>query len=463
VPADVAAATDLARHGVAAPRGQVERPASRRARFGRMFPHLPHADPGDDAIEQLAEAMLAIAGTSGDNRRIPAGYTYLGQFIDHDITFDPTSILQRDNDPQALVNFRSPRFDLDSLYGSGPRDQPFLYQWEQTTHPGARLLAGDDLPRNDEGRALIGDARNDENLIVSQLHLLFAHFHNEVVDWLLEGEPALGGVAVFEEAQQLVRWHYQWVVVHDFLHRVAGDQMAGAVRPTTMRQWRGGPSMPVEFSGAAFRFGHSMVRTDYVLNGHSPAIPIRQPEGEPGEDLAGFRPLPPGLAIEWERFFELEDAPPPAMNSRLIDTSLSPGMSKLPPDDAALAQLNLRRGVALGLPSGRDVALKLGEQPLADADLLLDGIDDDAAAKLVEAPPLWYYVLREAERDEVRGRHLGPVGGRIVAEVLIGLLEGDPSSYLGQWPTWTPQLPRARENTFTMSDLVRFAHGAWRD
>jgi Animal haem peroxidase len=415
-----------------------------------MFPHLPRPDPGNHAIEQLAQAMLAIAGQPGDIRRIPAGYTYLGQFIDHDITFDPTSKLQRDNDPHALVNFRSPRFDLDSLYGSGPRDQPFLYDWDDASHPGVKLLAGDDLPRNARGRALVGDARNDENIIVSQLHLLFANFHNAVVERLRHSDPSVGAVALFEDAQRLVRWHYQWIVVHDFLRRVAGDDVVEARGPSASRLWRGGPSIPVEFSAAAFRFGHSMVRDDYVLNAHSGAVSVLRPDG-------GFGPLPPELVVDWERFFEIEDAPFPSMLSMRINTSLAAALSHLPPDGAALARLNLERGRALGLPAGRDVAAALRVPPLADGELLLDGIDDRASEALLSATPLWYYVLREAEMTHFKGRRLGPVGGRIVAEVLVGLLEGDPHSYLRHWPAWSPELPRARDDTFTMGDLVSFA------
>ena len=109
------------------PRG-LDGAAPSRGRFGRMFPSLPAATLGVRAIDDLVDAMV-VAPDIGDNPRIPAGFTYLGQFIDHDITFDPTSQLQKVNDPDALVNFRTPRLDLDSLYGAGPADQPYLYEW----------------------------------------------------------------------------------------------------------------------------------------------------------------------------------------------------------------------------------------------------------------------------------------------------------------------------------------------
>ncbi len=279
-----------ARHGVAAPRGLGTAAASSRGgRFGRLFEDLARRDPGAEAVEVLADRMHVARGTDEANTRIGAGYTYLGQFVDHDITFDPTSRLERDNDPDALVNFRTPRFDLDSLYGSGPADQPFLYDWTRGPYPGVKLLAGrnppggelaeHDLPRNAQGRATIGDARNDENLIVAQLHLLFLRFHNKVVERTHESQPWLTRNDLFDEAQRIVRWHYQWIVVHEFLERIVGKPMAqavrpnlvidhGVVRPTTERKlfaWSGEPAIPVEFSAAAYRFGHSMVRSGYPV------------------------------------------------------------------------------------------------------------------------------------------------------------------------------------------------------
>ena len=199
----------------------------RDQRFGRMFRYLPAADFPEAALVALADTIsqgefderigdgvevdtpLDQAEPEDENPAIPAGYTYLGQFIDHDITFDPMSSLDRFNDPDALQDFRTPRLDLDSVYGSGPDDQPFLYESD-----GKHLLVGDDkdfdpraarpdLPRNTANprRALIGDKRNDENLIVSQLHATMLRFHNRVLDTEADGDFAL--------AQQIVRWHYQ--------------------------------------------------------------------------------------------------------------------------------------------------------------------------------------------------------------------------------------------------------------
>ena len=459
---------DVHRHGFAEPRGQelANLPRSRGGRFGRMFPLLPSCDLSEEATERLADAMIQIAGTSNDNTSVVAGYTYLGQFIDHDITFDATSTLERENDPFALVDFRTPRFDLDSLYGSGPEDQPFLYDWPSSgsaratagvkllvgTHPSGGRLASADLPRNRQGRALIGDPRNDENLIVAQLHLLFIRFHNKVVDRLVDG-GRLRRQELFNDARRIVRWHYQWIVVRDFLPRILGADVGPLVRRPFV--WCDEPFMPVEFSAAAFRFGHSMVREDYRING-GPNVPLFRRAGARA-NLGGSRPLPAALQIEWDHFFKTTRTF--AQRSKRVDPSLADALTHVPPTGAALARLNLRRGRRLGLPAGTDVAAALGEAPLGDDELLepLDGnIDDAERAALRHATPLWYYVLREAELRGDGGLHLGPVGGRIVAEVLLGLLEADPSSYLRQRPDWTPELPRKDARTFSMADLVEF-------
>jgi hypothetical protein len=444
-----------------------------------MFPRLRPAKLSNAAIDALVTSMEDRRGP--DNPSIPAGYTYLAQFVDHDITFDPLSKLRGRSLLRELANFRTPRFDLDSVYGSGPKDQPFLYDWSSERDPGVKLLVGAssgegsitaDLPRNQQGRALIGDARNDENLIVAQLHLLFIRFHNKVVDHARAAERALGSDALFEKAQTLVRWHYQWIVVHDLLRKVVGGQMAAAAHARRdFYKPRGGPFIPIEFSAAAYRFGHSMVRNDYAPNGRlGRPVPIFAVSDNPGEldHLGGFRRLPVRLAIDWAFFYELTDgdaaSPERPQHSRMIDTALATRLFKLPASVSgkreALARLNLLRGRALGLPSGAAVARAMHLDPLGEQQLLLDRLSPDVRKELLRAPPLWYYVLCEAQSElGQEGRHLGPVAGRIVAEVLVGLLEADPSSYLHAKAPWKPTLPGAACGDFTMPDLVRFALG----
>ncbi len=458
-------------------------PTKRRSlegRFGLMFKRLPAFEPPDDLLVELAAGMEEPrdAPTSAtDNPRVPSGFVLLGQFIDHDLTFDDTPIPEQREDPLARVNFRSARLDLDSLYGAGPGKSPELYDPSDPTK--LRIVglgdpdAPDDLPRRDDGKAMVGDPRNDENLIICQLHLAFMKFHNALVDHA-RAEGARGVDEVFAVARRLCRWHYQWVVVHDFLPRVVGQDLVdeileeradGSVRvnldfykPKNPEK----PMMPVEFAAAAYRFGHSMLRPGYVINeqGGGAALFGEQPTDS---NLNGSRPFPQRLVIAWRHFFDVPGVPgPPANGARRLDSDLSLPLfslpaSVVPPPDTrvSLAERNLLRGKRLGLPSGQQVARQMGAVPLSNQELGLG-----------EAPgwegqaPLWFYVLKEAELRH-DGERLGAVGGRIVAEVILGLLELDRSSYLRMAPNWRPETPIARTaGLFDVGDLLVFAGAA---
>lgn len=459
-------------HGTPAPRGLQPPPLSplNEGRFGRMFrklPPLPKLAP--DVLRALADSMrepdAAATGWGGpttppadvDNPAIPAGYTYFGQFLDHDITFDPASSLDQANDPNALHDFRTPRFDLDSVYGSGPADEPFQYD---KASPG-KLLVGDsqsqpDLPRNSQGIALIGDPRNDENIIVSGLQTAFLLLHNKLLDEVT-ADPNVPEANRFDEAQRRVRWHYQWIIVHDFLPRLVGTELL-----ERLMKFKNGkidfdlPNyrprinafMPVEFSVAAYRFGHSQVRPAYDLNSSVTNRPIFAPGDAVGEldDLRGRRALPAGWKIDWSLFFPINGSTP--QPSRRIDTHLAAGLFDLPdrPADSpqSLAELNLLRGQAFDLPSGQDVAKYLGQVPRTGADL----------GGAPEPTPLWFYILKEAELEG--GERLGPVGGQIVAEVLLGLLKLDPKAWVNVDPAWKPTIPASGES-LTLGDVVKFA------
>jgi hypothetical protein len=492
--------------GIDLPRG------SRRfeGRFGRMFRALPPADFSDAALAALAAAMTADPDPLTDQPDpeeggIPAAFTYLGQFIDHDLTFDPASSLQRRNDPDALVDFRTPRFDLDSMYGRGPDDQPYLYEHGNrfalgshltgsAANPGAR-----DLPRNRStpARAIIGDPRNDENVIVSQLHGLFLRFHNHVAG-------ALGGD--FESVQREVRFHYQWVVLNDFLKRVVHHDVLKEVLPHLFApdlnirkhkpnleffHWRNEPFMPLEFSVAAYRFGHSMVRPGYRLNEGVGPLPIFS--ANPSESLTGFRKFNPQWAIDWNLFLDLEPRPATGRGrtqlAYKIDPSLVNPLGALPSSVASnpsiLALRNLMRGRLMRLPSGQTIARAMGVAPLSDDQLVVGkftGEPGDPLVKLVDLKdasgislknefannaPLWFYILAESVATTVHvttsngdraiaTRQLGPVGGRIVAEVFAGLMLGDSSSFLAQEPLWRPTLASGSE-PFGLRELVRAA------
>lgn len=483
---------ELPYHGIREPRGQRRAPLSRQyeGRFGRLFRKLdPAPDWTEEQLTPLAEAMRepAAEGQAGgwgspgapppelDNPGIPSGYTYFGQFVDHDITFDPVSQLQAKNDPDALHDFRSPRFDLDSLYGSGPEDEPFQYDRDSGNLKfllGANGNGEPDLLRNTQGTAVIGDPRNDENIVVSQLQVAFLRLHNKLVDEV-SSDTSISEDGRFQAAQQRLRWHYQWVVVRDYLPRLVGDVLmsrlwAGwneappqAAEPVTEESEaspapeapefnleffhpKKNPFMPVEFSVAAFRFGHSQVRPAYHLNDVVRDIPIFVP-GDPGPlgDLRGFRPLPDQWGVKWPLFFAIDGSEP--QPSRRIDAKLSAGLFSLPGSERSLALRNLLRGDALSLPSGQDVARLLGETPLSGADLGTE----------LDPTPLWFYILKESEIGG--GTRLGPVGARIVAEVLLGLLVLDPRSWINQEPTWRPTIPAAVDGQLTLGDLLKFA------
>lgn len=468
--------------------------------FGRMFPTLAPLAVPDNALQELAAAMKESnpADQSGDNTNIPAGFTYLGQFVDHDITLDLTSIGEKERDPLGTENFRTPSLDLDSVYGLGPDGSPHLYARNPANgNPGAKLLIGttvqgfqnlgdvpaglpNDLPRSPEGFALIGDHRNDENLVVAQTHLAFLKFHNKVVDLLAAGSnpPA----DLFREARRIVTWHYQWMILHDFVERLTEEGIVSKILHDGRRFYRFKkfPYMPVEFSAAAYRLGHSMVRETYDYNRvfsptANPPVPatlalLFQFSGLSGGIQGNLAPDPPTAAtpirllpsnwiMDWRRFYDFKtSAAGVALNhSRTIDPFLVPQLHALPGGGDGLALRNLKRGVMLGLPSGQDVAKAMAIPNALAPDEIASGTDGQVAKQhgLHQTTPLWYYILKEAQ---VRGggKRLGPVGARIVAEVFVGLVHGDKESYLwrkGQ--DWKPELPSKVPGKFTMVDLLQ--------
>ena len=469
-----------------------------QGRFGRMFRALPPASFGktekdnEANLVALANAMKGDEensedGPDGEESGIPALYTYLGQFIDHDLTFDPSSSLQKQNDPNALTDFRSPAFDLDSVYGRGPDDQPYMYGPNKELLTGNRPLTGGhptvvDLPRASNGRAIIGDPRNDENTLVSQLQGLFLRFHNRALQ-------EVGGS--FEKAQQFVRFHYQYVVLNDFLPRIVQPAVLDALKDDgrydkdklEFYHFRNDPFMPVEFSAAAYRFGHSMVRPGYRLN-DSGAGPTSIFPG-----LTGFGPVADGNAMDWGRFIDVDkrnnDGTDADKKKRLqfayrMDTSIVEPLANLPPNTAgtgpiSLAERNLKRGWRLGLPNGQTVARAMGVDVLKK--IMIGKAEDggDPNAKLItdvnpifkDNCPLWTYILAEAAEYRVKVKipvkedvkittpKLGPVGGRIVAEVFLGLMFADHGSYLSQDRNWHP----ASGTNYTLKDFVNYALG----
>ena len=437
---------------------------------------LPGKTPGEIAADNNIVAQLEADFGS----KIPAGYTYFGQFIDHDITFDPTSSLMRRNDPNGLLNFRTPRLDLDNVYGQGPAEQPYLYDASEAHQ---KFLIGNidctalrDLPRNIQGRALIGDMRNDENAMVSQLQLAFLLAHNELVD----RARMHGDTDPFESARRTLRWLYQHIVWNDFIRRIAvdevykcalsleklcGGRMGWETGLDDIYQWKNTPFMPVEFSVAAYRFGHSMVRNSYQTNqlhrGFQDFAPIFDNSGTSTDpdDLRGFRPMKKENVIQWDWFLDMTSSQGPfPQRARKIDTKLSNALAALHEDAVGsplnvLAYRNLKRSYTFGLPSGTSVARKYC---LKEATLQADQPDS-----------LWYYILREAESlpGANSGEMLWRLGSTIVCAVFAGLLKGDPQSYFNIEPCWTPEqdslLTVGQDNvddaSWTLASIIRLS------
>jgi Animal haem peroxidase len=480
------------------------------ASFGRMFPNLPSASFAESDLRKLAEASIETshADQTGksklidDINHVPAGYTYTGQFIDHDIVLDPRpNDLTTPVDPSSLTNSRTPQLDLDSVYGAGPTGSPAMYESDgmhlllgehlngASSDPGAR-----DLVRDDAGQAIIGDPRNDENRIVGSLHSIFTRFHNVVVDQIRADSPNLSNSEVFAKAKQQVTWHYQWAVLTDFLPTIVGDKTAKDVATHAKSGWNTNlrfynpcsSSIPVEFAVAAYRFGHSMVRDSYDINDGVHSLPVFTSSFNPNESLVGFQPSPSDFAIDWNLFFPLtgKKAPkagPQVQNAYKIDNSLVPALRLIPGPAAGsgptiLSTRNLLRGQQLGLPTGEDVARAMGEKPL-DSDKILVGPaigknapDLGPVASVSPAfagkTPLWTYVLAEAvastfklsrgtRADDANPQmQLGPVGGRIVAETLVGLMAADPNSVLNN-PDFMPDARYgADKDKFLIQDIV---------
>lgn len=468
--------------------GDGVRPDTARAfRFTRMFPDLAPFRPDADALVQLGQAMDDTPNFT-DHLELPAGFTYFGQFLDHDITFDQTDGLPDSAlTPEEIEQGRSPSLDLDSVYGRGPgREAKRLYE-DDNVHLRIGMTSGlgapgiepesrplpNDLPRGDNPEnplaATIGDPRNDENLAVAQTHLAFLKFHNVVVKPL--ATSGLSGKELFEQARRIVTMHYQWIVLYDFLPRVVEPTILNAVissGPRFFPTGNGGePAMPIEFSVAAYRFGHSMIRDDYNWNRvfTNAGLDLLFLFSGVNGSMAGLPTLPSNWPIDWRRFFDFSHVhgleATPALNlTRSIDTGLALGLKDIPVlrnegQRAPLAVRNLLRGRVLGLPTGQAVAEAVGA-PLMTADQISNGSHSGILRRngFDQQTPLWYYILKEAEVFH-HGQRLGPVGSILLAETFVGLIRNSRNSILSDANRyWRPTLPSVRPGHFTMVDLL---------
>jgi hypothetical protein len=475
-------------------------------RFSRMGPRGAGKQLGDPERKKLGVAMVEGGGGTS---AIPAGYTYLGQFTDHDLTFDKTVVMLGDHkSPAQLVQGRSPSLDLDSLYGAGPQDPGSAKFYEadglhlklgKTVAAGDPAMDGFDLPRGagstnaEKRKAVIPDFRNDENLVVAQTHLAFIHFHNRIVDTLPASTPPS---LRFARARELAVKHYQWMLRHDYLPRICAAAAVNDVFNNGRKAFEVGvpatdvPTMPIEFSVAAFRLGHSMIRRDYNWNarfpGHQGTLDFlflfSATSGDP--PLGGEKRLPSNWIADWRRMYDFKGeagrdnlAAPGGVNKAMrIDTLLVNPLRNLPTgsfggpgvdfnDPAAnLAFRNLTRARMVRLATGQQMARFLKNKGVSVTALTsaqirngkngatLDRLTQTQRQAVVRDTPLWFYILREAE---INNGKLKGVGARIVAETFQRAIEGSADSIVRD-PAFRPKFG-PDNNTFRMVDLLLFA------
>lgn len=471
--------------------------------YGYMFPQLQSdktalLPPGKETVAgliELGKVMNETGDAPNQQSAIPSAYTYFGQFVDHDITLELQSDdladldnpdlmpLEQSEIEEKIKNRRSPSVDLDSVYGVTANGEqvprvcaelrvgPVAFASTVKEIPGERVPNTDgfnDVPRgpaNTNGgktdrQALIGDERNDENLIISQMHVAFLRAHNALVRKGLN----------FNAARKSLVQHYQCIIINDYLMRVCDRETIKSILTYGNRVFRSSSCqlyMPLEFSGAAFRFGHSMVRSKYEINrnfqGEKQAtlqslFEIPMFKGLPADVLC----LPEQCVIEWKNFLDGGPNRAQLINTVLVD----PLATLVDPDNGAklagakgrLAVRNLLRGYLLRVPTGQQVAQACGIAPMTPEQILAASTPEqrDILTKynFHKDTPLWYYVLAEAARRS----SLGPVGSTIVGEVLIGLIRWTDDSILSE-PNWKSPLVSAG-SSFTLQNLFQLA-GVW--
>jgi hypothetical protein len=435
--------------------------AFRPGRFARLFSNLPPLYINPLILHEIGKAggKMEDKGKPNLTKNTPAGLIFFGQFIDHDITLDDSSSLSASNDPSRTENVRTPTLDLDCVYGDGPDAHPFLYDGAGKLLTGSDYPASlipnwqnqNDLARTPKGAAIIGDPRNDENRIISQMQLGFIRFHNKVVD---SGKT-------FEEARRIVRWHYQWIVINEFLRIVCGDWIVDDILSNGRKVYRpeclddSDPFIPIEFATAAYRFGHTMIPQKLRVKVGGPQHIILDLNSALGK---GFEPVTSTAAVvQWATLldsgngqFERAGDVDVKLAKALLDLPFLP--PSVPAFERSLAVRNLLRAQSFLIPSGEQVAQ---EMIRAGADEITSDMIETvrAAGKKLgfkKATPLWVYLLAEGkavgrmeegsqgQKVFAKGEGLGPMGARFVAEVIIGLLEHDSRSFLGANRNWSP-------------------------
>ena len=426
-------------------------------RFGRLFQHLPPLYLNPTLLHEIGKAggVMEDTGLPNLTKNVAAGLIFFGQFVDHDITLDASSSLRNNNEPDETANVRTPSLDLDCIYGDGPEAHPYLYDGDKLltgsdyADPGnPNDLRHHDLPRTPKGTAIIGDPRNDENRVISQMQLAMLRFHNTVYDKVH---------SEWEEARRVTTWHYQWLVVNEFLRTICGDWVVDDILANGRKVYRPecdgshGAYIPIEFATAAYRFGHTMIPQKMRVQPGGAQHVLFSPTSALGR---GFSPVASADGVvDWESLFDSGNGD--FERAGQMDTKLASALLDLPFMDPStpafersLAVRNLLRAQSFLVPSGEQVAECMAASGASEITAGDIAKVREAGAKLglPKATPLWLYLLAEGrvigrmdgEKSFSKGEGLGPVGARLVAEVIIGLLELDHRSFLGSNRNWSP-------------------------
>jgi len=453
----------------------------------------------DEGKSYDPELMIALAEIMKDSpqkradrpkraRTMPSGFVYLGQFIDHDLTRDPRNVDLARAELTSVPNNRTPRLDLDHLYGKKGTKIDCLYDDKGhlllgETEPSPGWPAGDDLHRRDDGKAIVVDPRNDENLFIAQMHVLWSKLHNRLLDLVAETPKIAAGVPdgdLRDRVRTLVTWHYQWIVWYDFLPHIVRKVVLDEVRAKNLKLYcrefiaKDPFDLPIEFTMAAFRFGHSMVQENYRINRKSFASINRVLElTHPGGGIK--KHLSAEWVVDWRYFFtdtmlnvaenidtfitealcELEHRTVQTFRSaNAAPEHLVSGFAKI-----SLPYLTLTRGSNSLLPSGEQFAAAFKFPLLRPSQIHVFPKDEAffAQAGMKKRTPLWYYLLREAAVeaqpepataiDPTPIQKLGTIGSRLVAEVIYQVLSADSESIFNQGQNWKPPFIRLKPSS----------------
>jgi Animal haem peroxidase len=488
--------------------------------YRKMFGTIKSsAEPShsDDDLKALADSMVEFRKPADEaqDSKIPAGYTYLGQFIDHDISLNSKGDrFNREQRPwekidvDKISNLRNPAFDLETIYGvekssdngaisrDDLRDEqfPMKLRLGKTNGENSSIFNASirkpylrDLPRNpDSPIAMIVDKRNDSNLAVAQTQVAFIKFHNAIVSKLKGSDP----IKLFNEAREIVIRFYQHIILNDFLPRIVKESVLIKVKEEVLARknkfyrpkHEDDMFLPLEFSAAAFRTGHSMIRDSYNWNSVfveeksallSQLMSLTGPGKMDGNDSR--TQLPSIWLINWNWFYDINGSKhDKEFNfAKRLGTKISSGLKFLlppvkregivlpPPIEIekvnSLAVLDLFRGRALGLPTGEEVANLIKKETGAeifDSDKINERLPETLRETFKDKTPLWFYLLAEAELED--SHTLGEVGSRIVAETFLKLLLESPYSILEKELTDDEKSLVEYKDVFWMSQMLQF-------